>query len=186
MNIEVTTLGTSSNYHEACCQVFGPDLAPWLLSSFWRSYDNCASEGDYFPDYEFKRLVRAGHILCAWVLEPHPTDTSIDDWAVSAQFGVELMRDDQGPYTQFIFFDRDWADPERGPLMALLPEVVATCFEITRRYSEAENFTGTMRLRIAGRPGWRRIVKALGIEMHDGWITDKQGCFSHGHQWRWQ
>lgn len=177
MNIAATVNGISSRPTSGpSCEVLGPDMPSWMLRGFWRSYWNSGDRG--FTMAEFFRLVRNGHVICCAALEPSGDRT--DPWAVSADFGVELMADDKGPYTQFIFFNRDRTDPERGSLKTIGPAVIATCYEITRRYSDAENFHGTMRMYIAGRKGWRRMIAALGIEMHEGWITDKQKAFGHG------
>jgi hypothetical protein len=144
------------------------------MRSFWRSYWTSGDRA--LGMVEFSRLVRMGHIVCIWLLEVDKGG----ELCVSAQFGVELMQDLQGPYTQFIFFDRDTSDKERGNLSKVLPCVVATCFKLSELYADSADFQGEQRLFIGGRKGWRRMVRSLGIEMNGGWITNRQRCFDHG------
>lgn len=160
-------------------EVMGPDMPSWQLRAFWRSY--WASGDRDFGMMEFSRLVRMGHLLCIWLLEKDRMGGDLAQWMVSGQFGVELMHDFDGPYTQFVFFDRDVRDPTRGDLWDVLPCVVMTAWQITQMYSEAEGFGGEQRLFLGGRKGWRRVVKALGIEMREGWISNRQEVFGHGN-----
>jgi hypothetical protein len=146
---------------------YGPEMAGWILQTFWRAYVEGGDGAYQQPDFE--NLVRAGNIICLALM---------DGDMVRAQFGIQLMRNGRGPYTQFIFFTAH----ARLDLQRDLPAVVTAAWHASQIYKQAEQFHGEMRMRLVGRKGWRRVVQGLGLEMSKGgWISERQRYFRHGY-----
>jgi hypothetical protein len=155
-------------------------MQPWVLRAFWRAYQR-GGDGKWSMS-ELYRAARDGHIYCAWVLEQNQED---GDYDVQAQFGIELMHDEEGlPYTHFLFFDRNPAiagKPSLAKLRDMAPTVCFTAWQLAMHYRDAEGFNDNVRVRLKGRPGWRRVVERMGLVMDaNGWISDNQEFF-HGN-----
>jgi hypothetical protein len=116
--------------------------------------------------WDFQRDVRTGHIIPVIV-------TWGDRWA---QFGVELLKDDDGPYVSLLYYAGHF---DRG-MVWMVAAWIYQCLQRYKlqhgmgRYDEAFCL-------IVGRPAWRRILKGIGLEMDEkGFVSDQQGVLSHG------
>jgi hypothetical protein len=141
------------------CRIVGSDMAPAVLAAFRDSY---LSSGDgKMSMADFDQLTREGHIINCAVF---------DEVFCFALFGLELMKDRDGPYTSFLYFDL-W----HGRLAPIAETVIAMTYAVTRAYADAEGSSAPLRCLLRGRDGWERMVRRLGIEMdHDGWIREEQ------------
>jgi hypothetical protein len=145
--------GTSFN-----ARILAADMPQTVLQACRDSY--LASGDGKLSDADFEQLTRDGHII----------NCAVFDEFCRAVFGLELMKDRDGPYTSFLFFDL-W----HGRLAPIAETVIAMTYAVTRAYADGEGSTKPLRCLLRGRDGWERMVRRLGIEMdHNGWIREEQ------------
>lgn len=116
--------------------------------------------------WEFMQDVRHGHIL--------PVVMKWDGG--SAQFGLELMADDEGPYLSFLYYAGN-VDLEAAA------EVVAFTYRALQEYKKGFGLgpQDEAWVLLVGRPAWRRIVKRLGLYMDETcFISDQQRSARYG------
>lgn len=116
--------------------------------------------------WDFSTQVRKGHIIPAVI-----------EWQGQwAQIGVELLFDKDGPYLGILYYN--------GSVnMRVAEHVMYWLFVMLQKY-KAQRGLGPDEeayVQVVGRPGWRRMIKRLGLyQDEDGFISDQQGVFSHG------
>lgn len=121
--------------------------------------------------WEFMQDVRHGHIV--------PVVMQWEDRA--AQFGLELMADDEGPYISFLYYCGQ-VDMEGAA------EIVAFTYRALQEYKKGFGLgpEDEAWVRLIGRDGWKRVVRRLGLYMDDkGFISDQQRSARYG-LFRWK
>lgn len=116
--------------------------------------------------WEFMQDVRHGHIL--------PVVMAWDNQA--AQFGLELMADDNGPYLSFLYYCGA-VDIEGAAA------VVDYTYHALQHYKKGFGLgpDDEAWVLLVGRPAWRRVVRRLGLHMDDiGFISDQQRSARYG------
>lgn len=165
MNIAVREPGP--NFDVRICG--GWKISPVIMAHAWNAYQ--ASGDGLYPSDRFMLQTINGALWHFFVGTPEPVK-------VLATFGLELLRDDRGPYVSFLYF-------EAQPGVRLAPiarAVIDTCHGFTRAMHEGAGGRGPARMLLKGRDGWQRLLPRMGIEIDpDGWISEDQEAFGHGH-----
>jgi hypothetical protein len=168
--------GTSSEdlEYRASAEILPPQMTAWRLRACFDAYER-SGDGLYKLD-EFASLVRGGHIINVVVLGPDQGGQG-KDFAI---FGLELMKDRDGPYTQFLFFEQ-----QRGRLKDVAALVIWITWSVSKAYHRAESDQPFARCLLKGRDGWPRMLRRFGITIDDrGMIHENQEAFGYGNQWR--
>lgn len=117
--------------------------------------------------WEFSQDVRHGHII--------PAVIDRDGQGV-AQFGVELMRDSQGPYISLLYYCGAFDLVMGGRLLRWLDVVLQQY-----KHGFGLSIDQEAYCKIVGRDGWRRICRRLGVYMDEaGFISDQQEVIRNG------
>lgn len=164
MKDDPTMHGTSS---EVQASVLPAHCSAWQLRTLWQSYQ-ASGDGRYF-EAQFKQMVRQAHIVPCVIFD--------ERWT-RAIFGLELMRDDDGPYTSFLFYEQIY-----GRLVPIARQVIDVCWRVAVAYHDADGGRpDPARLLLKGREGWQRLVPRLGVKIDgEGWISEDQERFGYGH-----
>lgn len=127
-----------------------------------RQYKRCCPKYSWtFGAVEFRKNVRNHHIICfnGEVLER----TFIG--------GIELMKDDEGPWINFLFLMSSGNElrlSQAGAMMMMLERMLWWTKE---KFYADEKSIAPGRLFVPGRRGWQRLVKMMGYDIE----ADKQG-----------
>lgn len=145
------------------------DIDILTLQAFYQAYE-MGGDGHFQNWWDFSAQVRKGHVICVSIEE--------DDYR--SCFGIELMKDEDGPYISFLFYV--------GRLTKkLVRELVFWLFMFMQHYKQEQHFDGDGRLYLGGRGGWQALVYKMGLTIDPfGFITENQEGFRHGHVGRLQ
>jgi hypothetical protein len=136
--------------------VLGPDAEDASVREGYISYR--IGGDDKYVYSRFKSYVRMGHVVLG-VIE--------DGGEVRARFGVELF----DGYVSMLYVEGSGMDRWIRELIDVLMRIGAA----NARFMEEPV------LYIKGRPGWRRIIRRLGIEIdHNGFVAGWQEALRNG------
>lgn len=127
-------------------------------------------DGFYKNWWDFQYDVRRGHII------PAVMQWRERDQVHAAQLGVELMKDDDGPYIQLLYYNGDFT-PTAAPFLAAWLHQILAHYKVSFGLS-ADDEAWCL---VKGRPGWRRVIRRLGLAQDEaGYISDQQGVIFNG------
>lgn len=155
--------GRNSDVH---VQALTPDTHLRGIQLAWQAFQLGGDEF-YKTWWEFMQDIRHGHIV--------PVVMWWDD-GKAAQFGMELMADDNGPYISFLYYVGSVDGRSMNAIVAYLYAALQSYKQGFGMGPEDEAY-----VRIIGRPGWARWLKRLGLYMDEtGFISDQQEVLYHG------
>lgn len=144
---------------------YGPGLRGKPQKRFFESYRKSASRfhgSETYSAGKFRALIGIGAIVCC--------EVTIDDEHM-ADFGLELLEDNEGPFLGLLFF-------EGKALRLYVRDMVGVCFSAVKANNAALGFEGEGRLRICGWSGWPRVLSRLGLIVDEnGFIREFQPAF---------